>query len=472
MNLKVSNSVTTKTYALTNAAPAKPYLNVSNSFLPLTTNTTSGLKLKVTKNNNTYRALEYGTVSSSDTFYTSANVSDGLSSTTGLTRVSTSGTTYLTRASTSDTKYGTRASTSNTVYGTRASTSGTKYGTRASTSATSYLTRASTSGTTYLTRASTSGQQTITEYTSIASSTLESHYISIGYLGISNIIDYTVTSQFDSKGVTLQRKSLAQGVTFKASDLRNNNFNKITFGGVSADKGITACYMSGYTSSYRYNTYVSVVPLDASSTYYVWTWTRSGTQPTSYPNMLTSKYYPWDPIDYATLTTVFGTTTRSLRPHLNRRYYTESAGSSIIGRCRPLLSYTSEYTTSGTFNKNYNNCSSTGIRGIAMSELFYAEYLAPTTRVSYLTRASTSNTVYGTRASTSNTVYGTRASTSGTTYLTRASTSGTTYYTRASTSGTTYLTRASTSGTNYGTRASTSGYSGVSSSSNSTTSWI
>ena len=471
MNLKVSNSVTTKTYALTNAAPAKPYLNVSNSFLPLTTNTTSGLKLKVTKNNNTYRALEYGTVSSSDTFYTSANVSDGLSSTTGLTRVSTSGTTYLTRASTSGTNYGTRASTSNTVYGTRASTSGTKYGTRASTSATSYLTRASTSGTTYLTRASTSGTNTITEYTSIVNSYIG--YVSISFRDVvfeSSKISYSRSNTSSSFLRTTQNyyyafsgfSHITKGIRFQASDIRKNDFQKITY-----DKTIYYDYMRAGTPNVGYTniTYGKSTTVVVAATASTYSWgedkTNYKTIPQAYPNLTYTKYFPWDTGTYG----AFG-----MRP---RSYYSYTNGDYAYGMAHPLL--TSSYwgsTTSQTYAGSTKSSTMSQSNAIGFVELLYSETLKPTTRASYLTRASTSNTVYGTRASTSNTVYGTRASTSGTTYLTRASTSGTTYYTRVSTSGTTYLTRASTSGTNYGTRASTSGYSGVSSSSNSTTSWI
>lgn len=474
MNLKVSNSVTTKTYALTNAAPAKPYLNVSNSFLPLTTNTTSGLKLKVTKNNNTYRALEYGTVSSSDTFYTSANVSDGLSSTTGLTRASTSGTTYLTRASTSDTKYGTRASTSGTTYLTRASTSDIKYGTRVSTSGTTYLTRASTSGTTYLTRASTSGTtyytrastsatQTITEYTSSSKSTLELTELYVTHVGTRSNADYKSTNAASNNGYGYTYDySLMTGISFNVNDIRNNNFQKITYSSRISYRASTSGKLNdAYTVIYTSGS-TRIAQLNAgNSTSILYT---SGVKniPTAYPNLTSTKWFPWDSGPFA------GT----LGAILNRKYYTTKIGNTVYGSAVPLLSV-SVSTTAITGNSSY----------VRMTGLRYVEILNPTTRAIYSTRASTSNTVYGTRASTSNTVYGTRASTSNTVYGTRASTSGTTYYTRVSTSGTnygtrastsdtTYLTRVSTSETNYGTRASTSGYSGVSSSSISTTSWI
>ena len=99
-----------KSYLVTNNYN-KPYIKISNSILPLTTNAPSygGGVIKCNINGNTYRVLEYRSTSSSssDSYYTSAVNSDGLSNTTALTRSSTSGESYLTRSSTSGTSYGT-----------------------------------------------------------------------------------------------------------------------------------------------------------------------------------------------------------------------------------------------------------------------------------------------------------------------------------------------------------------------------
>ena len=115
MYLKVQYNNSIKNYNLTNEYN-KPYIKISNSILPLTTNTTNGIHLNIQANNTTYRPLEYNSMSTSDTYYTSAVNSNGLSSTTALTR-----------SSTYDTQYYTRSSTSSTVYYTRSSTSGTNY---------------------------------------------------------------------------------------------------------------------------------------------------------------------------------------------------------------------------------------------------------------------------------------------------------------------------------------------------------
>lgn len=79
--LKIKNGQSTKQYTLTDSYQ-KPYLKVSNSVLPLTENTTSGLQLKVKNGTKTYRAMEYAETSGSGTFYTTAVDSSGLSETT------------------------------------------------------------------------------------------------------------------------------------------------------------------------------------------------------------------------------------------------------------------------------------------------------------------------------------------------------------------------------------------------------
>lgn len=432
MIYKASNSTATKTYTLTNQQPNKPYLNISGSYLPLTTATKSGLKLKVQSGNNTYRPLEYGSASESNTFYTTAADSVGLSSTTALTRASTSATSYLTRASTSDTKYGTRASTSDT-----------KYGTRASTSTTIYQTRASTSGTTYYTRASTSGQQILTEYTSSTRSSLLSYKFNFNGLSITQNNTRSSTA-INSYSATLYISDIVGGIIFNASDMRNNNFQKITYRTSYSRRGGTAYSVGGYTEIYPGHKSSTLTPGLYQMEQIYSSAAASGRQyTTSFPNLMYNKYFPWDSGPYT------GTAS-----YIVRSYKLNKINNTLAyGQAMPLLTWS-------TYGASRSYSTATYYQGYELTALHYYESILPTTRVSYLTRASTSDTKYGTRASTSNTVYGTRTSTSGTTYLTRASTSGTTY-----------LTRASTSGTAYGTRESISGYSGVSSSSSSVTTW-
>lgn len=119
--LPITDGIETKRYLATSAYPTKPYLHVGNDVIPLTTNTTNGLQLKVKVGTQTYRLMEYGSESASATYYTSAEVSEGLSEVTALTRESTSGESYLTRESTSGEIYGTSAENYLTRWGMRSS---------------------------------------------------------------------------------------------------------------------------------------------------------------------------------------------------------------------------------------------------------------------------------------------------------------------------------------------------------------
>lgn len=434
MRLCAQNSTATKYFSLTNVAPAKPYLQVSNSYLPLvsTNSTIAGVKLSVVSGNASYRALDYQ--SGSGYYNTTSAAVGNLSSTTALTRASTSGTNYGTRASTSGTSYLTRASTSGTTYLTRASTSGTSYLTKASTSGTTYLTRASTSGTTYLTRASTSA----TLYTSST-------------MSVFNVTFYKVIEFRSQTRVTVAatygRSTSTQGGSgggYLASEGRgtinptNARANYINF-------KLTQNLNLGYQdfSILNGNTTPATLKYDISKFF------------TSAPQV---NVHANGSVIYATSSGNLGLPWNS-GAIANMNYRTSVSGASVLGNFSTAVSKKSTATTftslspSNIWSATYND----------ITHFVYQERLIP----SYATRASTSGTNYGTRASTSGTSYGTRASTSGTSYLTRASTSGTNYGTRSSTSGTSYLTRASTSGTTYLTRSSTSGYSGKLSSSSS-----
>ena len=132
MDLRIKNNNATKSYVITNNCTTRPRVCMKSdtgvsatpiSYLPLTTSTTQGLALRAKVNDQSYRALEFRSMSGSATFYSSNANGQGLSSTTALTRASTSRTEYLTRSSTSATSYLTRSSTSGESYLT-------KYGTQ------------------------------------------------------------------------------------------------------------------------------------------------------------------------------------------------------------------------------------------------------------------------------------------------------------------------------------------------------
>jgi len=85
MRLQVINGNSTYYWSVTNVAPAKPYLQISNQYLPLTTATTTGVKFKVQSGNTSYRAAIYN----SGTYKTTSTAVGNLSSTTALTKAST-----------------------------------------------------------------------------------------------------------------------------------------------------------------------------------------------------------------------------------------------------------------------------------------------------------------------------------------------------------------------------------------------
>ena len=450
MRLQVVSSNSTYYWSVTNAAPAKPYLQISNQYLPLTTATRSGVKLKVQSGNTTYRAAVY----ESGYYNTTSAAVGNLSSTTALTRASTSGTTYLTRLSTSGTNYGTRASTSGTTYLTCLSTSGTSYGTRASTSAT--LTRASTSATIYLTRASTSGTNYGTKVntvsTPITSSTWNSSATSAGrsyawithaeiysYVGASGTAIHVLSSTFNGfhSAFTVSKYDFVNnGMTFKRFDTRN------------------------YTAIRHYSQYWSK-PWQHN----LWIYTNNATHSSSYTVTDIYSATTWNGSLMQLSYSGFGKTSPLQWISTQNSYYnwytTYTAGYNGY-TATYWRNYTSslDFTDSQTMVTNmYNGSSYLGLMTVT-ARSFY-DYDIVEVRFLDLSTIATFST--STNKATTGTTYLTRASTSGTSYATRTSASG--YATRASTSGTTYLTRLSTSGTNYGTRASTSGYSGKLSSS-------
>lgn len=95
MRLRVISSNSTYYWSVTSAAPAKPYLQISNQYLPLTTATISGVKFKVQSGNTSYRACVY----QSGYYNTTSSAVGNLSSTTALTTKSTSGYKTTTSAS-------------------------------------------------------------------------------------------------------------------------------------------------------------------------------------------------------------------------------------------------------------------------------------------------------------------------------------------------------------------------------------
>lgn len=468
MRLQVVSSNSTYYWSVTNAAPAKPYLQISNQYLPLTTATRAGIKLKVQSGNTTYRAAVY-----ESGYYNTTSVAVGnLSSTTALTRASTSAT--LTRASTSATL--TRASTSATL--TRASTSATL--TRASTSVT--YTRSSISG--YGTRSSISGYATsasrvnynITVYTKTTN--MISNSYGHGAIGRENyVVGYFTNTEYSDAKVSgyviADWYHIWNGAYVTTTAGNNYDKSSYSFKGLSS-----ANTMNQYLDTCRNGN--SQVP--RAQVFFTMsgntTRTTSSTYPMNYQIQATSRDI------WVNGETFSGTSSSRLIPGTTEAPWFETAssrtlntiatriGSTIKSQFGNIFSTWTETRTytwavstksvriSNPFHSNYAmwiTMTTTSMAHYIYMELRVSEvvatYSTKAVTTATLTRASTSATY--TRASAS--AYGTRSSISG--YGTRSSISG--YGTRSSISG--YATRSSISG--YGTRASTSGYSGKLSSS-------
>ena len=482
MRLQVVSSNSTYYWSVTNAAPAKPYLQISNQYLPLTTATRAGIKLKVQSGNTTYRAAVY----ESGYYNTTSAAVGNLSSTTALTRASTSGTTYLTRLSTSGTNYGTRASTSATL--TRASTSATL--TRASTSAT--LTRASTSATIYLTRASTSGTNYGTKvntvnYTSTLWNVFNTYWNSFGasltqiayythnynntvsamtsYMKYSNRFSNTYYTPFLSvKYDDYNKANVSLTIPSSAWSRSSDHWFIAVNGSVRSKPTRFILLSSSGNATYTRTDEIYPAVTDTYSH-------RQGAQLWSASDRVLyfnkagintcPVYFGTQEFGSTTATTTGGLRKITIRNWLTMPYDSYSRYTSYSLQTSSQIPFLTYYNSRNTISWWY----SAGKGWILTARTYYEVSLTAivnsTTTTGTYTQKATTGTTYLTRASTSGTSYATRTSASG--YATRSSISG--YATRASTSGTTYLTRLSTSGTNYGTRASTSGYSGKLSSS-------
>lgn len=109
-------------YPLTSSYTDEPYMRVSDSYLPLTTNTSNLIgetQPKIVMNGWTYRPLRLVSSSSSTTFLTTSSTTDHMQEITALTETQTTNTIYHTCSSTSSTEYLTRESTSRVEYGTK-----------------------------------------------------------------------------------------------------------------------------------------------------------------------------------------------------------------------------------------------------------------------------------------------------------------------------------------------------------------
>ena len=344
-------------------------------------------------------------LSTSATYLTTRNYSEGLSSTTALTRVSTSSIEYLTRVSTSSIDYLTRVSTSSIDYLTRISTSGTSPLTAPGNLILESLILSTTSSGHGAWGWDAAYGESLWKNTNISYSrwftlkteweTDDQHYLTQdGYYSSYNnwIGSVSYTMQHRNNLTTLSCDQYS-GVTHYDTDTYRRSIR--TTSGINAN--ISSSTTGGYCSSYIYDVRDS--------------------------NTYDTDYYRW------------------------------ARATSQTGYCETFFNWRSSSYDPSAYSKYH---AVTGVPNFQMIQEITGDWydggLYAAANYSRESRRTTIRFYQGTK-------------TTGTSYLTRVSTYDTKYYTCASTSSTRYYTCVSTSATNYYTRSSTSGYSGVSSSS-------
>lgn len=329
----------------------KPYLCVkaSNSvgYFPLTTETSTGTKIKVKANNgNTYRIVE--------TYTTTQQITV----TTG-------------------TSYETRSSTSATTYYTRKSTSATNYQTRASTSATNYLTRASTSATDYGTNTSLGG--------SVNFNVSQSHSVIMNITETKIITSFKgtrTTNSIKNFRLTLSREqSRLDSYLFSITSINSNVVTSTFTNNMYTTQYFTLSQITNgttYSSSLEYywkvnNTHNIVIPLD----FYF----QNVTNTTTVHNLASNQNYK--------LSVQGKQTTKSINAY---------ATSTVINFYNHQVSLINTVTTGTTY---YTRSSTSATQYATRSSTSATEYAtrSSTSVTSYLTRSSTSKTVYLTTTS-------------------------------------------------------------------------
>lgn len=393
------NIVTTSTQYLTRAS------TYSTEYKTRASTYSTDYKTRVSTSGWTGQSSSSYWLSTSATYLTTRNYSEGLSSTTALTCESTSSIDYLTRVSTSSIDYLTRVSTSSIDYLTRVSTSGTSPLTAPGNLILESLILSTTSSGHGVWGWDATYGESLWKYTNASYSrwftlkteweTDDQHYLTQDgyYSSYNNWIGTASYTMQHRNNLTTSSCDQYSGVTYYDTDTYRRS--------IRTTSGINANISSSTTGAYYSNYFYDVRNSNTYDTDY-YRWAR-GTAQTGYCetffNWRSSSY---DPSAYSKYHAVTGVP--------NFQMIQEITGDWYDGGLYAAANYSREY------------------------------------------RRTTIRFYRGTK-------------TTGTSYLTRVSTYDTKYYTCASTSSTRYYTCVSTSATNYYTRSSTSGYSGVSSSS-------
>ena len=165
MYLNIQDGNTSMQYTLTESY-TKPYIKVNNeSVLPLITDTSQGLQLKVQINNQTYRGAVYSSTSESASYLTSSSNKGDMSNTTALTSVKTTSVETLTSVATTSTAVTTATRTSKSTPMTKVVTTSTAVTTATRTSKSTPMTKVVTTSTAVTTATRTSKSTPMTRTT-------------------------------------------------------------------------------------------------------------------------------------------------------------------------------------------------------------------------------------------------------------------------------------------------------------------
>ena len=392
MDLRIKNNNATKSYVITNNCTTRPRVCMKSdtgvsatpiSYLPLTTSTTQGLALRAKVNDQSYRALEFRSMSGSATFHTSGANSAGMSNTTALTRVSTSRTEYLTRSSTSATSYLTRSSTSGESYLTQLN---------------SMLLIRQNYSSTYMTRGTWSARTDINE-------------TAIGYAATSVFPEwaYSVTNNtmYPSGGsASIQYPTQDSGYSFTQTTGPQSGQMQATL------KFIAYFYQSFYIRAYY--TYQSTDYWQINSQSYTNVATTNSPYKTDSVITTSSRGTNLKRSEtqvgfYFIATTAITSNTNYIYSLILRNIFSTDVGNKMIN-------YSSNSAFSTTFSNTVYTTVNWGDGRYYMetgTSILSFGHATKTTGTSYLTRSSTYDTIYHTRSSTYSTVYHTRSSTSG-----------------------------------------------------------
>lgn len=441
------------THSLTNAAPAKPYLQVVSSnttgYLPLyaANSSVAGPRLAVTSGTSTYRAKHYVTTTVRSNYNTTSVGPGNMSSTTALTVLTVTKTTPITTKTTTSTSYHTTATVTSTSPVTASTTTNTKSETTKTTTSTSPITASTTTNTSKHTTKTTTGQTPRTAKTTTKTGT---------------VTDYTSQTK-TSYSIELWRSSYRGSGNITSQSLvyfienANQTFTQFRPFGVEATKIRNNIVELSMTTSYT-----SLVSRCSSGSYKMIMGTTEQIIGTGEANVNTLPNK-----------VISALSSKNARPwHTSVDSYSKYViiGSKTESKQGIIHAHSSSSAFDGTWGIHW------------FTDITYLEDLLGQTRNTYGTTVTTTGYDYGTTTTltkttpmttktTTNTSYHTTATVTKTTPVTTKTTTNTASHTTKTTTTTSPLTASTTTNTSSHKTTTTTGYSGVSSRTSASNTW-